>query len=144
VVRPTRPFRLPGLAALAPLVLAGCASGTPPDCAHIYTLGDAAIAPAIARGQRVTKPGPLPAHVVPPSAPRGALEADGSYAGGLVFCSVKEARAAAIALQTKGAMPKDRPWLVYEVAGSWTDDVYEPRPGEYRLKRAVRMVREVD
>jgi len=143
-VRFARVFRLPGLVALAPLVLVACASGTPPECAHVYTLGDAAIAPAIARGQTVTKPGPLPAHVVPPSAPRGALEADGSYAGGLVFCSVKDARAAAVTLQTKGAMSKDRPWLVYEVAGSWRDDVYEPRPGEYRLKRAVRMVREVD
>jgi hypothetical protein len=130
------------LAALAPLVLAACANVATRDCSHIYTLGDAEVAPAIARGQTVTKPGPLPATVVPPSAPRAALEKDGSYAGGLVFCSVQDARSAAATLQAKGAMPPGRAWRVYEIAASWGTDVYEPRPGEYRLKRAVRMVKE--
>ena len=33
----------------------------------------------------------------------------------------------------------ERPWRVYEVAASWDKDVYEKRPGEYRLKRPARM-----
>jgi len=130
-------------AALAPLALAACASVGPSDCSHVYTLGEAEVAPMIARGQTVTKPGPLPAHVVPPSAPRAALEKDGSYSGGLVFCTVPEAKAAAARLQAKGVIPPGRAWRVYEVAADWGADVYEPRPGEYRLKRSVRMVKEV-
>jgi hypothetical protein len=128
------------VAAFGLAVIAGCASTTPrPDCGVVYTIGEPEVAQAIARGQNVTKPGPLPAHVVPRSAPRPALEPDGSYAGGRVFCSVTEARAAAVELTAQGVLPKDRPWRVYEVAASWDKDVYEKRPGEYRLKRAARM-----
>jgi hypothetical protein len=134
--------RLRSLAALAPLLLAACAGVTPPDCAPVYTLGDAGVSAAIASGRIVTKPGPVPAVAVPPGAPRAALEPDGSYAGGRVFCSVPEARAALAELQAKGAIPAGRPWRVYEIAASWREDVYEPRPGEYRLKRSARMVRE--
>ena len=130
------------LAALAVAVIAGCASSAPErSCGIVYTLGEPEVAQAIARGQNVTKPGPLPAHVVPPSAPRPALEADGSYAGGRVFCSVAEARTAAVELAATGVLPKDRPWRVYEVAATWDKDVYEKRPGEYRLKRPARMTR---
>ena len=132
------------LAALGFAVIAGCASTAPPpgrSCGIVYTIGEPEVAQAIARGQNVTKPGPLPAHVVPPSAPRPALEPDGSYAGGRVFCSVAEARAAAVELTAKGVLPKDRPWRVYEVAASWDKDVYEKRPGEYRLKHPARMTR---
>lgn len=128
-------------AALALAVAAGCATTPTADCSHVYTLGDADVAPAIARGQRVTKPGPLPAHVVPKSAPRPALEPDGSYAGGRVFCSVAAARTDAVELAAKGILPKDRPWRVYEVEASWAKDVYEKRPGEYRLKRAAPMIK---
>lgn len=128
------------LAALGFAVIAGCAGGAPGrSCPIVYALGEPEVARAIARGQNVTKPGPLPAHVVPPSAPRPALEPDGSYAGGLVFCSVAEARTAAVELTAKGVLPKGRPVRVYEVAASWDKDVYEKRPGEYRLKRSARM-----
>jgi hypothetical protein len=120
--------------------IAGCATGgAAPGCKTVYTIGEPEVAQAIARGQVVTKPGPLPAHVVPPSAPRVALEPDGSYAGGRVFCSVAEARSATAELTAKGVLPKDRPWRVYEVAAGWEKDVYEKRPGEYRLKRPARM-----
>ena len=118
------------LAALGFAVLAGCAGTAPgPGCGIVYTIGEPEVAQAIARGQNVTKPGPLPAHVVPRSAPRPALEPDGSY----------EARTAAVELTAKGILPKDRPWRVYEVAASWDKDVYEKRPGEYRLKHPARM-----
>jgi len=130
------------LAALGFAVIAGCASTAPPpghSCSIVYTIGEPEVAQAIARGQNVTKPGPLPAHVVPPSAPRRVLEPDGSYAGGRVFCSVAEARTAVVELTAKGVLPKDRPWRVYEVAASWDKDVYEKRPGEYRLKHPARM-----
>jgi hypothetical protein len=130
------------LAALAPLALAACAGVTTRDCTTIYTLGDSAVSSAIAAGRPVTKPGPLPAAAVPPGAPRAALEPDGSYAGGRVFCSVADARAALAELQAKGAIPPERPWRVYEVAASWRNDVYELHPGDYRLKRSARMVRE--
>jgi hypothetical protein len=130
------------LVALLPtLVLVACAAGAPRDCSPIYALGDSGVAAALARGQTVMKPGPLPAVAVPPGAPRTALEPDGSYAGGRVFCTVPEARAALAELQAKGAIPAGRPWRVYEVAGSWREDVYEFRPGEYRLKRSARFVR---
>jgi hypothetical protein len=129
------------LAALVPLVLSACAGATLRDCSPVYTLGDAGAATAIASGQTVMKPGPVPAVAVPPGAPRAALEPDGSYAGGRVFCSVPEARAALAELQAKGAIPAGRPWRVYEVAASWREDVTELRPGEYRLKRSARMVR---
>ena len=133
------------VAALGVAVIAGCASGAPGrDCGIVYTIGEPEVAQAIARGQNVTKPGPLPAHVVPPSAPRPALEPDGSYAGGRVFCSVAEARTAAVELTAQGVLPKDRPWRVYEVAASWDKDVYEKRPGEYRLKRPARMTQAVN
>jgi hypothetical protein len=123
-------------------VIAGCASSAPErSCGVVYAIGEPEVAQAIARGQNVTKPGPLPAHVVPPSAPRTALEPDGSYAGGRVFCSADEARAAAVELTAKGILPKDRPWRVYEVAASWDKDVYEKRPGEYRLKHPARMTK---
>jgi hypothetical protein len=128
------------LAALGFAVLTGCTSTAPGSgCGIVYTIGEPEVAQAIARGQNVTKPGPLPAHVVPRSAPRPALEPDGSYAGGRVFCSVAEARTAAVELTAKGVLPQDRPWRVYEVAASWDKDVYEKRPGEYRLKRPARM-----
>ncbi len=123
-------------------VIAGCASTAPApgrSCGIVYTIDEPEVAQAIARGQNVTKPGPLPAHVVPPSAPRRALEPDGSYAGGRVFCSVAEARTAAVELTAKGVLPKDRPWRVYEVDALWDKDVYEKRPEEYRLKRPARM-----
>ncbi|MGH8682236.1 MAG: DVU_2496 family lipoprotein [Burkholderiales bacterium] len=130
------------LAALAPLVLAACAGATPRDCTPIYALGDSGVSAAIAGGRTVMKPGPMPAMAVPPGAPRAALEPDGSYAGGRVFCSVPEARAALTELRARGAIPAGRPWRVYEVAASWREDVYQSRPGEYRLKRSARMVRE--
>jgi hypothetical protein len=134
--------RLRLLAALAPLLLAACAGVTPRDCTPVYTLGDSGVLSAIAGGQTVMKPGPVPAIAVPPGTPRAALEPDGSYAGGRVFCSVPEARAALPELQAKGAIPPGRPWRVYVVAASWRDDVYESRPGEHRLKRSARFVRE--
>jgi hypothetical protein len=83
----------------------------------------------------------VPAKSVPPGAPRAALEPDGSYAGGRVFCSVAEAKATMAELQAKGRIPPGRHWQVYEVAANWHDDVYEARPGEYRLKRSARLVR---
>ena len=130
------------VAALGFAVIAGCASDPPGrSCGTVYTLGEPEVAQAIARGQNVTKPGPLPAHAVPPSAPRPALEPDGSYAGGRVFCSVDEARTAAVELTAKGVLPKDRPWRVYEVAAVWDKDIYEKRPGEYRLKQPARMTK---
>jgi hypothetical protein len=130
------------VAALGFAMIAGCASDPPArSCGTVYTLGEPEVAQAIARGQNVTKPGPLPAHTVPPSAPRPALEPDGSYAGGRVFCSVAEARTAAVELTAKGVLPKDRPWRVYEVAAVWDKDVYEKRPGEYRLKQPARMTK---
>jgi hypothetical protein len=132
-------FRL--LAVAAPFALAACAGTAPRDCSPVYTLGDAGAAAAIASGQTVMKPGPVPAVAVPPGAPPAALEPDGSYAGGRVFCSVPEARAALAELQAKGAIPAGRPWRVYEIAASWREDVTELRPGEYRLKRSARMVR---
>ncbi len=132
------------VAALCLATVAGCASPPGRECARVYTIGEPEVAAPIARGQTVTKPGPLPAHVVPPSAPRPALEPDGSYAGGRVFCSVAEARTAAAELAAKGVLPKDRPWRVYEVAATWGKDVYEKRPGEYRLKHAAQMVRVAD
>ena len=132
-------------AAAAAALIAGCAaSGPGSGCGTVYTLGEPEVAQAIARGQQVTKPGPLPAHTVPKSAPRAALEADGSYAGGRVFCSAAEARTAAVELAKEGVLPKDRPWRVYEVAASWEKDVYEKRPGEYRLKRPARMIQLVN
>ncbi len=134
--------RVRSLAALAPLLLAACAGVTTRECSTVYALGDAGAAAAIASGRTVIKPGPVPAVAVPPGAPRAALEPDGSYAGGRVFCSVPEARAALAALRANGAIPAGRPWRVYEVAASWREDVYEPRPGEHRLKRSARMVRE--
>jgi hypothetical protein len=133
------PLRL--LAVAVPLVLAACAATTPRDCSSVYALGDAGAAAVIARGQTVMKPGPVPAVAVPPGAPLAALEPDGSYAGGRVFCSVPEAQQALAELQAKGAIPAGRPWRVYEVAASWREDVAEFRPGEYRLKRSARMVR---
>jgi hypothetical protein len=126
------------------LTLAACGSVPQPDCAHVYALGDSAVATAIARGETVIKSGPLPAAAVPHNMPRAALEPDGSYAGGLVFCSVSDARDRLEQLSTKGALPKGRPWRVYEVAADWREDVREPRPGEFRLKRAVKMVRAVN
>jgi hypothetical protein len=134
--------RLHALAALAPLLLAACAGVTARDCKPVYALGDAGVSSAIASGRAVVKPGPLPAAAVPPRAPRAALEPDGSYAGGLVFCSVSEARAALSRLQAKGAIPAGRPWRVYEVGASWREDVYEIRPGEHRLKRSAPLLRE--
>jgi hypothetical protein len=125
-------------------VLAGCASEPGRSCGTVYTLGEPEAAQAIARGQPVTKPGPLPAHAVPRGTPRGVLEADGSYAGGRVFCSAAEARAAAPELVAQGVLAKDRPWRVYIVAGEWDKDVYEKRPGEYRLKRPARMTQVTD
>jgi hypothetical protein len=130
------------LAALTPVILAACAGVTARDCATVYTLGDSGVSSVLARGQPVMKPGPVPAVAVPPGAPRAALEPDGSYAGGRVFCSVPEARAALAELRAKGAIPPGRPWRVYEVAASWREDVYEPRPGEHRLKRSAPFVRE--
>jgi hypothetical protein len=127
------------LVALVLAAIGGCASDPKAGCGTVYTIGEPEAAQAIARGQTVTKPGPLPAHVVPRSAPRAALEADGSYAGGRVFCSPAEARSAAAELGAEGVLPKDRPWRIYVVAAEWTKDVYEKRPGEYRLKRPARM-----
>jgi hypothetical protein len=128
------------VAILAVAVFAGCATSAPDrGCKAVYTLGEPEVAQAIARGQHVTKPGPLPAHAVPKSAPRALLEPDGSYAGGRVFCSVAEARTAAAELVKDGALPKDKPWRVYEVAATWAKDVYEKRPGDYRLKRPAQM-----
>jgi hypothetical protein len=129
------------LAVLAPLVLAACAGTAPRDCSPIYTLGDSGAAAVIAKGQTVMKPGPVPAVAVPPGTPRAALEADGSYAGGRVFCSVADAQAALAELQAKGAVPAGRPWRVYEVRANWRADVTEFRPGEYRLKRSAPIVR---
>jgi len=120
-------------------VLAGCASESGRSCGTVYTLGEPEAAQAIARGQAVTKPGLLPAHAVPRGTPRAVLEPDGSYAGGRVFCSAAEARAASTELMAQGVLPKDRPWRVYIVAAEWDKDVYEKRPGEYRLKRPARM-----
>jgi hypothetical protein len=128
------------VAILAVAFLAACASSAPDrGCKAVYTLGEPEVAQAIARGQHVTKPGPLPAHAVPKSAPRAVLEPDGSYAGGRVFCSAAEARTAAAELVKEGLLPKDRPWRVYEVAAIWAKDVYEKRPGDYRLKRPAQM-----
>lgn len=120
-------------------VLAGCASEPGASCGTVFTLGESEVAQAMARGQPVTKPGPLPAHAVPRGTPRAVLEPDGSYAGGRVFCSAAEARAAVPELAAQGVLPKDHTWRVYIVAAEWDKDVYEKRPGEYRLKRPARM-----
>jgi len=135
--------RLPAAQAVAiGALLAGCAGGAPePSCKAVYTLGAPEVAQAIARGQQVTKPGPLPAREVPKRAPRAVLEPDGSYAGGRVFCSVAEADAAAAALAKERALPQDRAWRVYELAASWDKDVYEKGPGDYRLKRPAQVAR---
>jgi len=133
------------VAALGFAVIAGCASEPPArSCAAVYTIGEPEVAQAIARGHNVTKPGPLPARAVPPSAPKRALEPDGSYAGGRVFCTAGEARTAATELVAKGVLPKDRPWRIYEVGAAWDKDVYEKRPGEFRLKQPARMTKPVD
>jgi hypothetical protein len=126
---------------IASLTLTACGTAPPRDCAQVYALGDGAAATAIARGETVIKSGPLPAAAVPPNMPRAALEPDGSYAGGLVFCSLSDARDGLEQLSAKGALPKGRPWRIYEVAADWRQDVREPRPGEFRLKRGAKMIR---
>jgi hypothetical protein len=129
---------------VASLVLGACGSVPSRECSPVYALGDVALAGAIARGETVVKAGPLPAAAVPSNMSRTALEPDGSYAGGLVFCSLRDARETLAQLSAKGALPKGRPWRVYEVAADWAEDVREPRPGEFRLKRAAKIIRVAD
>jgi len=137
VLRPVAAVFFTACFALA--LLASCASDSGRSCGTVYTLGEPEAAQAMGRGQPVAKPGPLPATAVPRGTPRAVLEADGSYAGGRVFCSAAEARAAVPELEAQGMLPKGRPWRVYIVAAEWDKDVYEKRPGEYRLKRPARM-----
>ena len=120
-------------------VLAGCASDSGRSCGTVYTLGEPEAAQAIARGQAVTKPGPLPAHAVPRGTPRARARAGRQLRGRAGVLLVADARAAAPELVAQGVLPKDRPWRVYIVAAEWDKDVYEKRPGEYRLKRPARM-----
>lgn len=124
--------------------LAACAGALQRDCTGVYTIGDAMVAAAVTNGRRVVRSGPLPAKLVPQSAPRGALEADGSYGGAHVFCAVPEAQAALAEVQAKGIAAPGRRLRVYQVAASWTNDVYELRPGEYRLKHSARVLRAAD
>ena len=124
--------------------LAACATPHAPDCNHVYALGDAAVAVAIKSGRTVAKPGPVPKEAVPPGAPRGALETDGSYGGGRVFCSVAAAKAALDQARAKGIVAPDRPVRVYEVRAKWAADVYELHPGDHRLKRSAVMLKPVD
>ncbi len=132
------------VAAALSFALAACATAPRPDCTGVYVIGDASDAAAIANGRHVMRSGPLPARHVPQSAPRGALEADGSYAGAHAFCSVPDAKAALADEQALGIAPPRRPLRIYQVAGSWADDVYELHPGEYRLRHAVQVVRAAD
>jgi len=126
------------------VLLAGCAGAPMHECPHVYTLGDASAAVVVAEGRRVMKPGPLPAQDIPPGTPRAALEADGSYAGGRVFCSISDAKAALAEAHTKEIAGAGRPLRIYETAATWAGDVYELRPNDYRLKRSVPMVRVAD
>jgi hypothetical protein len=132
------------VAAALSFALAACASAPRTDCTGVYVIGDASVAAAVAKGERVMRAGPLPAKHVPQSAPRAALEADGSYGGAHAFCSVPQAKVALADAQALGIAPPGRPLRIYQVGASWANDVYELRPGEYRLKRAVPVLRAAD
>ncbi len=139
-----RLLRVRALAAAVPFALAACAAPPPHDCSGVYVLGDAVGAAAVANGQHLMRSGPLPKALVPPTVPRGALEPDGSYAGARVFCTVPAARAAVAEMQAQGALTPGREERVFQLEATWANDVYEFRPGDYRLKHAAPVLRTAD
>lgn len=116
-------------------------SGSAVACEHVYTIG--AYDEAFSQHAEITKLGPLSANQVPPSLPKTFLEADGSYGGGEAFCTIQQARNVMIKQIRSGVLPANENWHVYRLDADWKLDTYELHPGDFRIKHAVKVLKEV-
>lgn len=107
-------------------------------CNRLYTIG--AYDEEFNKHVTVIKPGKLTSSEVPTDFPKVLLESDGSYAGGEVFCSVKQACAALKQLSAKEDFPKDQKWHVYVIDAEWKKDTYKLRADEYRIKNPATVI----
>ena len=113
-------------------------------CSGVYTIGEVSYDKSLERGNPIVKLGPIPADQVPPVFPKSFLESDGSYAGGMVYCSPEEAATGLTELLDNGILPKDMEWHIYELDANWETDVYLLKKGDYRLQKPSRVKKRVN
>ncbi len=108
-------------------------------CSGVYTIGDISYDKSLENGNNSIKLGPIPAEQVPPIFPKSFLEADGSYGGGVVYCSAEGAIQGLNNLLQKSILPKDMEWHIYELEATWEIDVYELNKNDFRLKNPSKV-----
>lgn len=114
------------------------------ECSGVYTIGEVSYDKSLESGNPSIKLGPIPMGQVPQVFPESFLEPDGSYAGGVVYCSPEEAVLGLNNLIEKGILPKDMDWHIYELEANWETDVYLLKKGDYRLQNPSRVKRRVN
>ena len=126
------------------IVSVGCViSENRSHCKALYTFGDATYAKKLAAGVSPIKLGPIAADKVPANFPRKFLEADGSYGGGRVFCSVAEAEQAVLEAKEQNMINANEEWGVYLVDGDWKTYAYELHPNDFRLRSSRAVIKRV-
>lgn len=113
-------------------------------CSRVYTIGDVNYDKALESGKPSIKLGVIPAGQVPPIFPKSFLEADGSYGGGVVYCSIEGAKQGLNNLLEKNILPKEMEWHIYELEATWETDVYKLKVNDFRLKKTSKVKKRVD
>ncbi len=113
------------------------------QCKTMYTFGDANYDKQLSVGIHPTKIGPIVADKVPGNFPRKFLEPDGSYGGGRVFCSIREAEQAILDARSKSLLSQEGEWGIYQLSGDWKSYVYELHPNDYRLSKPTTVIKRV-
>lgn len=132
----------------------GCAISTGPDrvgyqvprqpvCVAMYTFGDATYDKKLRMGMSPVKLGPIPADSIPQGFPAKFLEADGSYGGGRVFCTIAEAQQGIIEAHRQGLLSAGKDSGIYQLVGDWDSYSYQLHPNDFRLRRSTTVLRRV-
>lgn len=114
------------------------------ECSGVYTIGEGSYDKSLENGNPSIKLGPISVDQVPPFFPKSFLEPDGSYAGGVVYCSPEEAAMGLNKLLEKGILPNEMEWHIYELDANWKTDVYLLKKGDYRLQKPSKVKKRVN
>lgn len=114
------------------------------ECSGVYTIGEVSYDKSLENGNPSIKLGPISVDQVPPFFPKSFLEPDGSYAGGVVYCSPEEAAMGLNKLLGKGILPNEMEWHIYELDANWKTDVYLLKKGDYRLQKPSKVKKRVN
>jgi len=108
----------------------------------VYTIG--AYEECLKNNAEVHKFGPMHANEVPEWMPKSFLEKDGSYGGGEVFRTIKEAQLTLEKQICSKMLPEGMDFYIYLLEADWTRDVCELHPNDFRLKTTVLVLKKVE